>query len=215
MVRPIIIAIQRPKAFSATGVAGVLGVNTIHLQGSGRPIAPAVDVFTVTFDTSHCQINIVVTGAGGGGGGSFGGTITAIIDGATTPTTFNFGDTAVVDNTSFPGYTILDISGAASATSNETIDIGIAVPGASLPAPGTYDVSGTGLTYFLAGDYLDPVLTDYSAITTGTNPTPTFTVTITSITATRVQGTFTGALWENGSGPATKTFTSGTFDVPR
>lgn len=203
-------------SFSATGVAGVLGVNTIHLLGSGRPIAPSVDVFTITFDTSHCQINVVVTGAGGGGGGGSTGFITAIVDGAATPTTFNYSDTAIFStNTALPGYIILDITGTPSATSNDAIDLGVAYMGATIPT-GTYDVSGSGIPYFVGADYyIDATTTDYSAITTGTNPTPTFTLTITAITATRVQGTFSGAVWENGSGPVTHTFTSGTFDVPR
>lgn len=55
-------------SFSATGIVAVEGVNTIRLLASGRPVAPALDVFTVKFDTTSCQINIVVTGTGGGGG---------------------------------------------------------------------------------------------------------------------------------------------------
>ena len=55
-------------SFSATGIVAVEGVNTIRLLASGRPVAPALDVFTVKFDTTSCQINIVVNGTGGGGG---------------------------------------------------------------------------------------------------------------------------------------------------
>lgn len=54
-------------SFSATGIVAVEGVNTIRLLASGRPVAPALDVFTVKFDTTSCQINIVVSGTGGGG----------------------------------------------------------------------------------------------------------------------------------------------------
>jgi len=61
-------------SFSATGVAAVAGLNTIRLQASGRPVAAALDVFRVKFDTTSCEINIVVTGSGGGGGG---GTVAA------------------------------------------------------------------------------------------------------------------------------------------
>ena len=57
-------------SFSATGVVAVEGLNTIRLVGSGRPVAAALDVFTVKFDTSSCEINITVTGAGGSGGGT-------------------------------------------------------------------------------------------------------------------------------------------------
>jgi hypothetical protein len=50
-------------SFSATGVAAVAGLNTIRLQASGRPVAAALDVFRVKFDTTSCEINIVVTGS--------------------------------------------------------------------------------------------------------------------------------------------------------
>ncbi|MFC4262394.1 hypothetical protein ACFOWM_05880 [Ferruginibacter yonginensis] len=53
-------------SFSASGSVAVAGLNTIRLLGSGRPVAPSLDVFTVKFDTSSCQINVIVTGTGGG-----------------------------------------------------------------------------------------------------------------------------------------------------
>ena len=55
-------------SFSGAGVANVTGLNTVRLIGSGKPIAAGVDMFTVKFDTSVCQFNVTVTGAGGGGG---------------------------------------------------------------------------------------------------------------------------------------------------
>ena len=55
-------------SFSATGVVAIEGLNTIRLLASGRPVAASLDVFTVKFDSTSCQINIVVTGNGGGGG---------------------------------------------------------------------------------------------------------------------------------------------------
>ena len=57
-------------SFSAAGVVNVTGLNTIRLIGAGKPLAGGADMFTVKFDTSVCQFNIVVNGAGGGGGGS-------------------------------------------------------------------------------------------------------------------------------------------------
>ncbi|MFN0081385.1 MAG: hypothetical protein ACKVOM_02615 [Ferruginibacter sp.] len=52
--------------FSAAGIAAVTGLNTVRLLASGKPIAPALDVFTVRYDTSVCQFDIVVTGTAGG-----------------------------------------------------------------------------------------------------------------------------------------------------
>ncbi len=60
-------------SFSASGNAQTTGATTIHLVGSGRPLVPGVDIFTVKFGVSTCQINVVVTGPGSGGGGGGGG----------------------------------------------------------------------------------------------------------------------------------------------
>ena len=51
-------------SFSATGIAAIAGLNTIRLLASGRPVAPALNVFTVKFDSSKCEFNIVVTAPG-------------------------------------------------------------------------------------------------------------------------------------------------------
>ena len=57
-------------SFYAAGFFAVQGLNTIRLIGSGKPLAAGSNMFTVKFDTSVCQFNVTVTGAGGGGGGS-------------------------------------------------------------------------------------------------------------------------------------------------
>ncbi len=48
-------------SFSANGSTGVLGVNTIRLVASGKPIALSTDVFTVKFDGGSCQFDVTVT----------------------------------------------------------------------------------------------------------------------------------------------------------
>ncbi len=48
-------------SFSANGSTGVLGVNTIRLVASGRPITLSTDVFTVKFDGGSCQFDVTVT----------------------------------------------------------------------------------------------------------------------------------------------------------
>ena len=53
-------------SFNAAGVFVTEGLNTVRLIGSGKPIVASSDVFTVKFDTSVCQFNVTVTGAGGG-----------------------------------------------------------------------------------------------------------------------------------------------------
>ena len=59
-------------SFNAIGQVADAGLQTIRLQATGRPISPGVDVFTVKFSGTTCQVNIIVTGTGGGGGGGTG-----------------------------------------------------------------------------------------------------------------------------------------------
>ena len=57
---------------------------------------------------------------------------------------------------------------------------------------------------------------DYAAQTDplNSNQIPGFTITLTSLTATRVKGTFTGRMFENqGAGPGFKDVTNGKFNV--
>ena len=53
-------------SFRAAGVVTVQGLNTIRLFASGRPVVAELDVFTVKFDSSVCEFNVVVTGMAGG-----------------------------------------------------------------------------------------------------------------------------------------------------
>ena len=201
-------------SFSAAGDVGIIGINTIRLLGKGRPFAGGVDVFKIKFDSSICEFNVVVSGTGGGGGGGSANFIKANIDGATTITTFDVGDTAVFDNTTFTGFAGYGITGADS--SGDSIRIAVGTPGTTGPAIGTaYNVSQPVFTAGVLGNYKDILLNNFSATTMAMNPMPYFTVTITSVTATRLTGTFSGAMFMNGTGPGTKTFTNGSFSVPK
>ena len=177
-------------SFSATGTAAIPGLNTIHMQASGRPILPEVDVFHVKFDTSTCQINIIVTGLGAP---AVGDSIVGNFNG--NHIVFNVNDTARYSLTEVAGYNVLDISGNTNAAGDTSFVIGVGLPGTALLVPGTYDVTQypanfvgaayqdaiTGATYFVAPGFT-------------ATPAPVFTVTITSVTATKVKGTFHGAI---------------------
>ncbi len=52
--------------FSTAGFFTVKGLNTVRLLPSGMPKSVSLDIFTVKYDTSKCQFNVVVTGGGGG-----------------------------------------------------------------------------------------------------------------------------------------------------
>jgi hypothetical protein len=89
--------------------------------------------------------------------------------------------------------------------------------GASVLIPGTYVNTLAGST---AGGYL--ILAAYNdAANESWSPTPfllgnpdPFTITITSISTTRVVGTFSGTVRDASTGAATKAITEGVFNLP-
>jgi hypothetical protein len=52
-------------SFSKTGTV-VMGLNTIRLYGSGKPIAAGTNTFTITYGTSTCSFNVTVINGGTG-----------------------------------------------------------------------------------------------------------------------------------------------------
>jgi hypothetical protein len=48
-------------SFQGIGQVSITGLSTIRLQGSGTPIAAGTNVFTISFGTSTCQTNVVVS----------------------------------------------------------------------------------------------------------------------------------------------------------
>ena len=54
-------------SFKKTGTAGI-GVNTIRLYASGKPLATGTNTFTIIYGVTSCNFSITVFGAGGGFG---------------------------------------------------------------------------------------------------------------------------------------------------
>src|SRR6266404_7469478 len=52
--------------FRATGNFAATGVNTVRLQGSGKPLTAGTNTFTVTYDSTQCTFSVITLGAGGG-----------------------------------------------------------------------------------------------------------------------------------------------------
>ena len=190
--------------FSATGVFAATGPNNIVLVGSGTPTAPGAFTFTPVAGTSLCTFAVTVTGAAPV---NF---ITAKINGIFT--TFNENVLVVFDNT--PNAAFISIEGESLPTATVPA-FGLFIGKASgTITNGTYNVnqitSGTAISTF----YVDAANVEYSAESALTPQSPAFTIIITSITANRVMGTFTGPLKDNlGAGPGLKTVTEGTFSV--
>ena len=57
--------------FSASGEFATTGINTIKLMGKGKPLAEGVDVFTVSFDSTVCAVDVAVLPSTAGGPASF------------------------------------------------------------------------------------------------------------------------------------------------
>ena len=53
--------------FRATGVAPLIGANTVRLLGFGRPVNGGTDNFVLKFGGTVCEFNVNVTGLGAGG----------------------------------------------------------------------------------------------------------------------------------------------------
>jgi hypothetical protein len=200
-------------SFSGSGTFTTTGIQTITLTATGTPAA-AGD-FNFTAGAAGCVFSVTVAAASGGGGGGNGTDyIRCSIDG--TAKTFN--DPALGLDI-FGTMLITGIENSASAnTGNFSITLSntnpdsvlIFTPGVFLnvtPLPGKTcliayipDASGTG--------------TGWGSATAG--QVGGFTVTVTSVTTSRLQGTFSGTLYDNdGNGTNTKTVTGGEFSVPK
>jgi len=51
--------------FRATGTFSTTGVNTVRLQGNGKPLAAGTNIFTVTYDSTQCTFPVTTLGSGG------------------------------------------------------------------------------------------------------------------------------------------------------
>ncbi len=193
--------------FSATGVFTTTGPQTITLTASGTPNNSGTYAFPVNHAGTSCLFNVTISGTPT----DF---ITCKIDGVFT--TFNINASAGLDNST--GFPILSIDGSSVNTSfDPSISLGITKAFGGSIVPGTYTVnqSATGIT--LGCDYTDAAGTSFLALTdiNNQNQNPAFTIIITSFTASRLVGSFSGPVKDNnGAGPGIKNITEGVFNVP-
>ncbi len=180
---------------SASGTPTAGGNFTYTLSGSGT-------TSTCTFVQSYGSSAMVSTDS-----------IVANIDGILT--SFKIRDSARLDTTTLPGYAGIGIKGESNAAGDEKFGLAVAKSGTSLTT-GTFTVNQfpaafVGASYAnLMGSYIAKSDTNIPPA----QQNPGFSVTISSITSTRVIGTFSGRLLENGGmGPGFKTVTNGVFSV--
>jgi hypothetical protein len=196
--------------FRATGVFSLPGSYTVRLLGNGRPLANRIDAFVASFGGSECFFEVTVATATSGGGGGTSNFLEAQLDGAVN--SFNNSPSALL--ISGIGVQSLTITGTSSTGRALTLNVSKTN---TLPiTAGIYTVNQISTGIVLGCVYAESVSAVFSA---QSNPVstqnPAFTIEITSISSTRVVGTFLGPVKDNnGAGPGTKTLTQGRFDVP-
>jgi hypothetical protein len=192
-------------------------VNLFASPTNNTPIAAQTSIYTTTGGTTPCtNVSVTYTSGGGGGGGAT-DTVSATINGVFVD--FDLIPAIQMDNNaSFPGYTAVVISSDNSLVFPEAIQFGVGnMTTGDIPV-GTYNVN-QGPAILVGGQYTDGGSVDFISLTGNSNPTPAFSVTITSKTGpmgasgTRVKGTFTGALKEVLPGTGIKQITGGYFDL--
>ncbi len=189
-------------SFSGSGVL-VLGAQTITLTGSGNPVAAGTNNFTA--GTNGCAFTVTTVAGSGGGGGNF---LKCTIGGVATQFNTNLTGT---NNYTPPGAGTILLDGLVNSTGQDELQIGfVNISGAV--TVGTYP-------NFTVTNFLKTILVIYTDNSgnqwqTSGSVNNTFTGTISSLSATSVQGTFSGTLYNNsGAGPGTKVITNGSFSV--
>ena len=198
-------------SFSGSGIlAASASPQNVTLYASAGPAnasGPFTYTITGTGGTGVCTITQTYGGAPVMSTDSIVATIAGVY------TTFKVRDTAQLDNTNVPGYSGIIIFGESNNAGDESIGLGVYKSGTSI-TPGTYTVNQFPAAIVAAG-YSSPT-TDYQALSDfmGATQTPGFTITISTISATKVTGTFSGRVFDNmGAGPGFKDISGGKFSV--
>ena len=200
-------------SFTGAGTFTATGIQNITLTGTGTPVAAGTTTLTPTIGTSNCTFDVtVVAGVPGIYTCKINGVFNAFNDRAEAQTDDGFGNAQLY----LDGYT-----GPANGGVVPEFQIFIIKNDGSAVGTGTYNVDGLLLPngYQIEIDYTlqnpDLTTTIWNTSSSLLSPNPPFTVVVTSITATRVKGTFSGTLTNTAQGSTqTKTITEGVFDLP-
>ena len=200
--------------FAGSGILQASAIpQMVTLYASGTPTTSGPFTYTLTGTgvTSSCifiQTYSVAT--------TTNGTLKFNIGSVTK--TFNFlnsADTSLVTPppAAPPGnYYILSVAGDAGSPSQEMFSFNIGKAAPYFTNGTTYTVNQLMQSIILNVTYTDGSGTIYNAATDASTQNPAFSITISSITTTRVIGTFTGPV-KNSSGMII-TITQGSFDLP-
>lgn len=200
--------------FTQSGMFTATGIQTVTLTGSGIPTTSGANTFTV--GTGGCTFDVTVVAPP-----IPTGTYSCKVDGVLV----NFNEMAkaeILDDFYTPPRPYLFMRGYTPIADDEDrFTISISKNDQSHVGPGTYHENGIllpngyqiGITY--PSENPDGTVTIWSTSSTFLSPNPPFTINVTSVTATRVKGTFNGKLTNVFQGSTQqKTITEGVFDLP-
>jgi hypothetical protein len=197
--------------FSASGVFAAAGPNTIELvlgATNNTPTTAGSTVIPFTLNGAACSVTLNVQ-AGTGGGGSTSFLRCSVNGGALTNFPLNLEGSTIT----FGGIVLdVEVLGEVNASTSEEISVGVGDFAAIVPGVfNVTDISSGSLRsaycrYVNAGGTVFEVNQNSAPFPTN----PLFSVTITSLTATRVIGTFSGKV---GTSTSFVTITNGSFDV--
>ncbi len=203
--------------FTATATADQTGQFHVNMYGSGTPTAAGTFTFTPQAASSSCTFTVTVADAQVSDGiytCKIDGVFTAFNDRsqATNGPNLNNQQELYLDGYTAPangGY-IPELQISIAKTDGTSITTGTYDEKHLIPPGPTYSI---GITYHVVN--ADNSVTLWSTGSNFLSPNPPFTIVVTSLTATRVKGTFSGQLTNMLEGSTgTKTVTEGTFDLP-
>jgi hypothetical protein len=199
--------------FSASGVFATAGTAIdVTLLASGAPQAAGTNTFTPQAGSSTCTFDIITAAAAAGIYNcnidgvytSFYDRAAASIDDVGAPYLYLDGYIAPPDGTNIPELQIFinNIDGSPVGTGIYNVD-GLLLPNA-YRIEIDYKVTNTDLS-----------VTIWNTSSSFFSPNPPFTINVTSVTASRVKGTFSGTLTNTAEGSTQqKIITGGVFDLP-
>jgi hypothetical protein len=193
-------------SFNAAGIFTSTGLQTITLVGAGTPNATGVHTFTPQIGNSTCAFDITV-------GASASNIFQCKIDGVLK--TFVINATASYPS---PGRLVIRGNNAAGSPEQFVLEIDKSTATNTAIVSGIYVntvAASTSGQYVLKPVYTDAANAPWSPSGLASPSPDPFSVFVSSISSTRVIGTFTGVVRNNGgAGTTTKSITEGEFNLP-
>jgi len=195
-------------SFKDAGIFNATGVQTIKLKAAGVPVLNQNSAFFITFDSTICNVTVLVKDSTGNAGN--GATAADSAWQFTEGSKYFHGpiDTAFIFDTTVASipFKVVNIQGHTAATGDSIFFVGIGIPGSAITT-GTYNSNTTSLFKFLGSFNTNDSL--YTAYLLTPTVNTAVQVTAYSTTTRIIQGTFSGTA-KNKSG-AIVTITGGKF----